>query len=425
MDQYRNRKPAVATEALNRIPRLEQIVIGLLAATPLLAIVHFRWIDFVIPIAFVTLLALAAHSTDYQNAIRRQWTLDWRNPITAFAAASAIWMAFSVLWAPNVHRAAFAALQAAAIVCGALTVGVVIKAVPRERIFSVLVKFTAAAVLIATLASIGVIILQRAGMNVPLAGDIRGAAPKLILFLWPALCWLAKEQRSKEFWLLLALSCLLVIVSSSGAAGLAVLGGVAVIGIGRLSPRLALVSPLLLLSLGYIAAPFLSRLEYLLQWPHLANYLARFEAGERIEIWNFYANLFWQHPWTGFGFRAERFFDAALFPPTVPLEGHLHPHNAPLQILIDFGIVGAALLLATLAFVTRALWRAGQAEAIYVAACIGAFLLEGLVNFSLWESWWLAVISIAFVFCNRLLSKREFMPHERVSPNPSIPAATP
>ncbi|HET7848927.1 MAG TPA: O-antigen ligase family protein [Pseudolabrys sp.] len=422
---YRNRKLTGAAEAIARIPRLEQFIVGLLAATPLLAAVHFRWIDFVIPVAFVTLLSMAATSARYQRAIQRQWMLDWRNPLTLFAVASAGWMALSVLWAPNVHRAAFAALQAAAIVCGALSVAVAVKAVPRERVFSLLVKFVFAAILIATLASIGVIIIQRAGLQAPLAGDIRGAAPKLILFVWPALGWLAEKRRSRDFWLLLGLSVLLIVVSRSGAAGLALIGAAAVIAIGQLLPRLAVVGPLLLLLLAFIAAPFLNQLGFVLHWPHVSNYLARFEADQRIDIWTFYGSLFWQHPWSGLGFRAERFFDASLFPPSIPAEAHLHPHNEPLQVLLEFGIVGAALLLAALAFAARALWRAGRPQAVYVAACVAAFLLEGLVNFSLWESWWLAVVAIAFVFCGRLLDKPEFTAPARASPSPSASAATP
>lgn len=422
---YSNSKLPETAGALNRIPRLEQFIVGLLAATPLLAAIHFRWIDFVVPIAFAALLAAAAISTDYQHAIRRQWTPDFRKPLTLFAVASAAWMALSVLWAPNVHRAAFAALQAAALVCGALTVAIAVKAASRERVFSLVAKFAFAAVLIATLASVGVIVVQHAGMQPPLAGDIRGAAPKLILFVWPALGWLAEKRRSKDFWLLLGLSVLLIVVSRSGAAGLALIGAVAVIAIGQLLPRFAIICPLLLLSLAFIAAPFLSQLEFVLHWPHVSNYLARFEADQRIDIWTFYGSLFWQHPWTGLGFRAERFFNVSLFPSSIPAEAHLHPHNEPLQVLLEFGIVGAVLLFATLAFVTRALWRSGRPQAVYIAACLTAFLLEGLVNFSVWELWWLAVAAIAFVFCGRLLDKPDFTAPARALPNPSASAATP
>ncbi len=421
---YRSKNIRDATGAANWCERLQRFITGILAAMPLIAAIHFRWIDLVIPAAVAALVIMAATAPDYRRAVEERWTLNWRNPIVLFATASAAWMALSVFWAPNVHRAAFGALQAAGIVGGALTLGVVVKSIPQERLFPLLVKLTFAAVVVAAVGSIGVKVLEHFGIHAPLASDIRGAAPKLILFVWPCLGWLAQQRRASEFVLLLILAVLLVAVSSSGAAGLAVAGATVVIGIGQARPRFAIIAPLLLLLFGFLAAPLLSKLEFILHWPHVFGYLARFEPDQRIHIWTFYGNLFWQHSWIGFGFRAERFFDASLFPSSIPAEGHLHPHNEPLQVLLEFGIVGAALLLATLALVTRALWRDERREAVYVAACIAAFLCEGFVNFSLWESWWLAVIAIAFVFSARLLDKPDFTPRARAMLNPSAPAAT-
>jgi O-antigen ligase len=194
----------------------------------------------------------------------------------------------------------------------------------------------------------------------------------------------------------------LVGVSRSGSAGLALIGGVVVIGVGQFLPRLAVMLPALLLLLAFLTAPFLEFLNFILQWHDLAAYLSRFEASIRINIWIFYRDLFWQHPWRGFGFRAERLLDPSLFPTSVTGEAKLHPHHEPLQVLFEFGAIGATLLFGTLFLVTRRLMDNVRPQAVCAAAAVAAYLAAGLVNFSLWESWWLAVASITFVVCNRL-----------------------
>jgi O-antigen ligase len=158
----------------------------------------------------------------------------------------------------------------------------------------------------------------------------------------------------------------------------------------------------LLLLLAFLTAPFLEHLNFILHWSDVSAYLARFEASIRIEIWKFYGNLFWQQPWWGFGFRAERLLDPSVFPASLAGEARLHPHQEPLQILFDFGVIGATLLFGTLFFIARRLMDDVRPQAVFAAAAVAAFLTAGLVNFSLWESWWLAVVSITFVLSNRL-----------------------
>jgi len=123
-------------------------------------------------------------------------------------------------------------------------------------------------------------------------------------------------------------------------------------------------------------------------WLNSANVLPR------LEIWDFVSRYSLDHFWIGSGIEATRLireFDSAeLYQPGLTL---LHPHNAVLQIWMEFGLLGAVLACAALSAVL--LWIARQKDALQQRLSLGvlmAFGAGGAVSYGLWQGWWLGLI---------------------------------
>jgi exopolysaccharide production protein ExoQ len=81
----------------------------------------------------------------------------------------------------------------------------------------------------------------------------------------------------------------------------------------------------------------------------------------------------------------------------------IHPHSGVLQVWLELGLVGVALVTALLFLgwrATRSLWDQPLAAAT-VAATLTAMAVPLLLSFSLWNTWWLACLAFAAVFATR------------------------
>jgi O-antigen ligase len=89
----------------------------------------------------------------------------------------------------------------------------------------------------------------------------------------------------------------------------------------------------------------------------------------------------------------------------------LHPHNNPLQIWMELGVIGA---VAAAAFWVLALGRLSRPRpdlaVAATAGCAAAYLLFG-VNFGVWQEWWLALGALV-----PLLAAMNTAPREADSP---------
>lgn len=140
----------------------------------------------------------------------------------------------------------------------------------------------------------------------------------------------------------------------------------------------------------FLVAPLLARLaaaEGLItaDWlhPHFRH---------RVEIWDFVARRWAEQPLFGWGLGASREIpdrgEVSALLPELPHMIPLHPHNAPLQIWLELGLVGAMLAAGLLAV---ALWRStGAASAAIIAA-----LSIAATGFGLWQGWWMATLLLA------------------------------
>lgn len=110
---------------------------------------------------------------------------------------------------------------------------------------------------------------------------------------------------------------------------------------------------------------------------------------ERMSYWTFATARISEHPLRGWGLDASRTFGPAI---------GLHPHNGPIQIWLELGVLGASLAAMTWAIVfrrlsddTRSLLTAGAAGSAAV------YLFFGAVSFGVWQEWWLALGTLALV----------------------------
>ncbi len=78
----------------------------------------------------------------------------------------------------------------------------------------------------------------------------------------------------------------------------------------------------------------------------------------------------------------------------------LHPHSLFLQIWLELGVPGVALLALTVFFGGRAIMASGlgATERAAVAAVAAAFLVSALVETSIWQVWRVSALGLAAIF---------------------------
>jgi len=118
-----------------------------------------------------------------------------------------------------------------------------------------------------------------------------------------------------------------------------------------------------------------------------SGYATRANIGGRLEIWNFVAGKIMEKPWLGHGIEATRNFQTDLLMPINHAHSILHPHNALLQIWVEFGLAGALLACAFIAFLIVRIQRASHfAQPLYFSALLSSLCLLS-TGYGLWQSW--------------------------------------
>jgi O-antigen ligase len=211
---------------------------------------------------------------------------------------------------------------------------------------------------------------------------------------------------------LLAIAAVVILVAAS--AKLALAGGIVGAAAGLASRR-----GLRLLAVAAIlfgtAMPVLARVELSPQW-HCWLVGAKTSAAHRLAIWRFASSRVVEHPIIGWGLDASRVMPGGKAmvhlescpnpkggAPAVDTTGNilpLHPHDAPLQIWLELGLVGVTLT------VVLALWsvlraegvaRNGADRAIVAATALSLFAVQ-FVSFGVWQAWWICACLMAAAF---------------------------
>ncbi|WP_412774442.1 O-antigen ligase family protein [Nitrobacter sp.] len=238
--------------------------------------------------------------------------------------------------------------------------------------------------------------------------DKTGSAFAIALTVWPAAGWLVLTGRKTAAALLVAVAAALVFSSSSGASGIAILAALVTVALGSFHKRAAVLFPFLIVLFGFATALVLGKLDSHLLSLNIGERLAAFHANARMQIWAYYTDFFWQRPWTGFGFNAEHTLgDPVLYKhytTTIPQTfANLHTHNVELQILLEFGVIGAALVILTMCAGVARYWNDTRPEIVFFMAALSAFAGATLVNFGLWEDWLLGVVAMTVILSVRLV----------------------
>ena len=203
--------------------------------------------------------------------------------------------------------------------------------------------------------------------------------------------------RTKRAWLsLLLMAATLALCASSvmDTAWLALVAGAIAFVVARAAPRFALIGLFGGLILYAVIAPWLSTTVLTLDGIDDLGRVPWRGTEQRIGIWHHVAGLVAERPLTGYGFDAARTLAKA--EATVPGTNWpalpLHPHNAIMQIWLELGAIGIALVIAILATAARALWPM-TARPLHLAATLATITgtaVLALASFGIWQYWWLA-----------------------------------
>ena len=311
-------------------------------------------------------------------------TINWRAlafPLVAFG-----WFALSTVWGDSPRR--FEMLRDAAYVlaCTAtlFTTLPVWSADLRRRTLDWVL--TAAAI-----GTLGFVVqfmfgfpLTRAINHLPSDADLLDTnMPKRIacalgLLLWPcALClWRRGQYLLAQALIFMVIALLLAL--SSRAAMVGGLAALVVFYLTRLDRRMGQGIGLLLLPLGIPLALLAAHL-----LPDYIDPQALVASGEaRLEIWQATLTHILETWRLGIGLDGSRTIDPII---------QDHPHNAYLQVMLEGGIVGAALVTLLAATLWQRLRRAGPLLQPFIWAYLAAAAGILAIAYGLWQGWWLAL----------------------------------
>ena len=122
----------------------------------------------------------------------------------------------------------------------------------------------------------------------------------------------------------------------------------------------------------------------------------------RLYIWQFATEKIAERPIFGWGLDASRDIAGgsqvvANIAPAMPL----HPHNAALQLWLELGVPGVAIVVVLLGNLFKGLAGSSlpPARIAVVAAMASAYLVIANIGFGLWQNWWLAVAWLMAAIC--------------------------
>ena len=326
-------------------------------------------------------------------------------PISIALALLVVWCAIASAWSHDPTRSLVLALRVA-VLLGAgmilLAVAVQLEDATRRRVGQWLVAgFGLSLALMAA----------EIGLDYPLLRSFKEAdagreavwfnrgAVATALIVWPLAAYLWSRGLG---WKALAVPVLLGIASfflESAAATLGFVAGVVSVLLVLSHRKAGLAVTIAASVLVFVGMPF-AAIEMHGQGWQKTDWLVA-SAQHRVEIWNFSVQRIAEKPLLGWGFDGSRHIDP--LHTDVSDTGRdlmaLHPHSAPLQIMLELGAVGAVVALALLGWVAVRLdAMAGRVRALAQALFVSALAI-GCVAFGLWQNWWLAlIVSVALLF---------------------------
>jgi O-antigen ligase len=194
---------------------------------------------------------------------------------------------------------------------------------------------------------------------------------------------LVVQRRRSAALALWILAGVVVAMSNSGAAALGYAVGSIMVALAWVSTPVAIWTGMIGAVAGLLFAPFAGSAASMLMEMLPANFAKGAHPLQRIEIWQQRAASIEDAPLFGIGFRGL---------------GGEHPHNAALQIWLDFGVVGVVLAAGLVILTGIGLLRSRTICKPFALACATAIYANAYVSFGMWEGQWLATELLVAVF---------------------------
>ena len=355
-------------------------------------------VGIVAPKGTVVLLLLAAGL-----AVPIYWWAHRRVPLPDRRIAIAlsllvVWCAIASAWSEDSARSLVLSLRVAVVLAAGLVLFPIAAALDdaaRKRIGQWLIAgFGLSLVLVAVETGLDYPVLR--SFKTAEAGNeavwFNRGAVALALIVWPvtALLWARGLG-----WKALALPVALAVASlflESAAATLGLAAGVVTLLLALSHRKAGLAATIAASVLAFVVMPFAAREMHSHGW-HQADWLAA-SAQHRIEIWEFSVRRIAENPVFGWGFDGSRHMRSLYPDPSETGRGiaALHPHNAPLQIMLELGAVGAMIVLMLLWLIAMRLDDVSDRSRTFGQAFFVAALAIGSVAYGTWQNWWLALL---------------------------------
>lgn len=136
----------------------------------------------------------------------------------------------------------------------------------------------------------------------------------------------------------------------------------------------------------------------------------------RQSIWNFSLSKFTEAPWLGYGVNASNYMEGSnmtirefygeAYQPIENISYKIfpsHPHNWPLEFLLDAGLVGFlpffGLVMMIFYLNIKSYLRTRDPVLMVILGVNAVFWGSGLFNFSYWSAWWQASYAVIIAAC--------------------------
>jgi O-antigen ligase len=207
----------------------------------------------------------------------------------------------------------------------------------------------------------------------------------LALMYWPAAAFLLRERQKALLVLLTVGAVLPPILLNTSAPFLALALSAAAFALVRAAGRVGATA------LGVAAGLVVALAPLMVHLADLGGLAAEVRSGApaswaaRIDMWTFAAERVAERPFLGWGLDASRTFRPQLI---------IHPHDAPLQLWLELGAVGAALAALLWVWLFRAAGDVLPGDRTMTAAACAAgavYFVIGALSFGVWQEWWVAL----------------------------------
>lgn len=356
-------------------------------------------------------IALMHLITKGRSSWHEEWQAMYARPVALTLLAILVWWAVSLIWSPD---PSYALRDGAGIILMILALVYLPMQLARTTLLS-----PSMIVLIGTAICALLMICEFMG-NTHLYDRFDPSAElwdlnRIALFLTLMLPAIALAARHGGVEALLAaftgtLSVMAILLSEGQSAQLALLVGVLAASIALLPIAGRLVAVVCVV--GVLAMPLLVKSLDTGPVHRALSNLPSANAVHRVALWVGYQSILRERPIIGWGAGAARHAGMTGRATEVAVErGYprvaTSPHNAPLEIWTELGLIGAALTSMLLWFVGAAIDRQRGEVRVALTFIFASAATYSFVSSSLFQGWWLSSLAMALVACFMLEFRRK------------------